>query len=96
MLNLRLLKNIILLMKIDKRIAKNAILKLLKFTKLLHSNDEATHRAFTSNFSDFEDDLMYSLAETYNMNPILTDSNSDFSGSAVPVYHQDDFNAFFR
>jgi len=33
-------------MKIDKLVAKNAIQRLLKFTKLLHSNDEMIQRAF--------------------------------------------------
>ena len=45
-------------MKIDNETAKNAIQKLLKFTKMLHSTDETIQRAFMSNFTDFEDALI--------------------------------------
>lgn len=83
-------------MKIDKSIAKNAIQKLLQFTKLLHSTDEMIHRAFASNFSDFEDALINSLAVTYNMDAILTNNISDFTKSDLPVYRPVDFIALFR
>ena len=83
-------------MKIDKMVAKIAIQKLLKFTKLLHSNDETIQRAFASNFSDFEDALINSLAETHNMDAILTNNVSDFIKSDLPVYRPVDFIALFR
>jgi predicted nucleic acid-binding protein len=83
-------------MKIDKLVAKNAIQRLLKFTKLLHSNDEMIQRAFASKFSDFEDALINSLAETNNLNAILTNNISDFINSDLPVYRPVDFIALFR
>ncbi len=83
-------------MKIDKQIARNAIQKLLKFTTLLHSTDEAIHRAFNVNFSDFEDGLINSLAETNNMDAIITNNISDFSASSLPVFRLDDFIAHIR
>ena len=82
-------------MKIDKSIAKNVLQKLLKFTMLLHSTDETIQRAFASNFSDFEDALINSLAETHNMNTILTNNVSDFIKSDLPVYRPVDFIALF-
>ena len=80
-------------MKIDKIIAKNALQKLLKFTNLLHSTDEMVQRAFASNFSDFEDALIYSLAEVHNIDAILTNNVSDFIKSDLPVYRPVDFIA---
>ena len=82
-------------MKIDKTIAKDALQKLLKYTKLLHSTDESIQKAFASNFSDFEDALIYSLAETRNMDAILTNNISDFIKSDMPVYRPVDFIALF-
>jgi predicted nucleic acid-binding protein len=83
-------------MKIDKQVAKNAIQKLLKFTKLLHTTDGTIHKAFVSNFSDFEDALINSLAEAHNMDVILTNNTSDFVQSELPVYRPVDFIALFK
>lgn len=80
-------------MKIDKTIAKEALQKLLRFTKLVYSTDETIHKAFVSNFSDFEDALINSLAETNNMDAILTNNTSDFVQSDLPVYRPVDFIA---
>lgn len=82
-------------MKIDKLVAKNSVHKLIEFTKLLHSTDESIHRAFASNFSDFEDGLINALAETNDMNAIITNNVSDFSKSALPVYRPAEFVALF-
>lgn len=83
-------------MKIDKQTAKNAIQKLLKYAKVLHTSDEMIHKAFDSCFSDFEDALINSLAETNNMDVILTNNTSDFIHSDLPVYRPVDFIALFR
>jgi predicted nucleic acid-binding protein len=80
-------------MQIDKTIAKEALQKLLRFTKLVHFTDETIHKAFVSNFSDFEDALINSLAETNNMDAILTNNTSDFVQSDLPVYRPVDFIA---
>lgn len=82
-------------MKIDKLVARNAIQKLLKFTKLLHTTDESIHQAFSSNFSDFEDGLINALAETNSMNAIITGNIRDFSNSNLPVYRPTDFITLF-
>jgi predicted nucleic acid-binding protein len=83
-------------MKIDKQVARNAIQKLLKFTKLLHTTDESIHLAFSSNFSDFEDGLINALAEVGGMDAIITNNISDFSGSKLPVYRPAGFIALFN
>ena len=83
-------------MKIDKQVAKNAIQKLLKYTKLLHTTDETIHKAFASSFSDFEDALINSLAETNKMDVILTNNTSDFVQSDLPVYRPVGFIALFK
>lgn len=83
-------------MKIDKQVAKNAIQKLLKFTTLLHSTDETIQKAFVSNFSDFEDALINSLAETNNLDAVITHNVSDFSKSVLPVYRPAEFIALFN
>ena len=83
-------------MKIDKTIARKALQKLLRFTKLLHSTDETIHKAFVSNFSDFEDALINSLAETNNVDAILTNNTSDFIQSDLPVYRPVDFIALLE
>ena len=77
-------------MKIDNLTAKNAIQKLLKFARLLHTTNESIYLVFSSNFSDFENGLINSLAETNGMNAILTHNISDFSKSTLPVYRPDD------
>jgi len=82
-------------MKIDKLVARNAIQKLLKFTKLLHTKDESIHQAFSSNFSDFEDGLINALAETNSMDAIITSNIRDFSNSNLPVYRPADFISLF-
>lgn len=53
-------------------------------------------RAFTSDFSDFEDALINSLAETHNMDAILTNNTSDFIHSDLPVYRPVDFIVLLR
>jgi len=83
-------------MKIDKQVARNSIQKLLKFTKLLHTSDESVHHAFLSNFSDFEDGLINALAETSNMDAVITNNISDFSGSNLPVYRPADLITLFQ
>ncbi|MGV8137024.1 MAG: PIN domain-containing protein [Mangrovibacterium sp.] len=82
-------------MKIDKQVTKNAIQKLLRFTKLLHTSDESVYHAFSCNFSDFEDGLINALAETTGMDAIITGNISDFSNSNLPVYRPADFIALF-
>jgi predicted nucleic acid-binding protein len=82
-------------MKIDHKIARNSIQNLLKFTKLLHTNDESIHRAFSSNFSDFEDGLINSLAQENSIDIIITSNISDFSRSSIPVYRPADFITLF-
>jgi len=82
-------------MKIEKRVTRNAIQNLLKFTKLMHTNDESIHRAFSSNFSDFEDGLINSLAEENNIDIIITSNISDFFKSSLPVYRPQDFITLF-
>lgn len=82
-------------MKIDKQVARNAIQKLLKFTKLLHTSDESIYQAFSSNFPDFEDGLINALAETNNMDAIITGNIPDFSNSDLPVYRPAEFITLF-
>lgn len=83
-------------MKIDNETAKNAIQKLLKFTKMLHSTDETIQRAFISNFPDFEDALINSLAESHNMDAIITNNIADFIRSKLPVYRPVDFISLYE
>jgi len=82
-------------MKIEKQTAKNTLYNLLKFTKLLHSTDESIYLAFSSNFSDFEDGLINALAESNNIDVIITSNVSDFSMSKLPVYRPADFIVHF-
>jgi predicted nucleic acid-binding protein len=82
-------------MKIDKKVARNAILSLLKYTNLLHTNNECINRAFLSNFSDFEDGLINSLAEENRIDVIITSNIRDFSKSSLPVYRPVDFITLF-
>lgn len=64
-------------------------------TKLLHTSDESIHQAFSSNFSDFEDGLINALAETNNMDAVITSNIRDFSNSILPVYRPSDFITLF-
>lgn len=82
-------------MKIEKQTAKNTLYNLLKFTKLLHSTDESIYLAFSTNISDFEDGLISALAESNNIDAIITSNVSDFSMSNLPVYRPSDFIAHF-
>jgi len=82
-------------MKIDKQVVLDSIQKLLNYTKLLHTTDLSVHQAFYSGFSDFEDGLINSLAETNAMHAIITNNITDFSKSNIPVYRPDDFIAFY-
>jgi len=83
-------------LKIDKQLARDSIWRLLKYTKLLHTTDESVLLAFSSGFSDFEDALVNSLAETSGMGAIITNNIPDFTLSNIPVYRPDDFIALFR
>ncbi len=82
-------------MKIDKQVVLDSIQKLLNYTKLLHTTDLSVNQAFYSGFSDFEDGLINSLAETNAMHAIITNNITDFSKSNIPVYRPDDFIAFY-
>ena len=83
-------------MKLEKGVVENALKNLLKYTQLLHTTDESVQRAFSSNFSDFEDGLINSLAEENNMDAIITDNVADFTKSSLPVYRPEDFVAIFE
>jgi len=83
-------------MKIEKQQARGAIQKLLKFTKLLHTTDRSIHLAFSSDFPDFEDSMINTLAETSNMDAIITNNINDFSRSSLPVYRPLDFVSLFQ
>jgi predicted nucleic acid-binding protein len=82
-------------MKIEKLQAKSAIYRLLKFTELLHTTDLAVNQAFSSDFPDFEDGLINALAETSQIDAIITNNVSDFSRSSLPVYRPSDFISLF-
>lgn len=82
-------------MKINKQAARDAIWKLIKYSRLLHTTDESVHQAFSSGFPDFEDGFINSLAETSGMDAIITNNISDFTLSTLPVYRPDDFIALY-
>ena len=83
-------------MKLEKTVIENALKNLLKYTQLLHTTDESVQRAFSSNFSDFEDGLINSLAEVNSMDAIITGNVADFTKSSLPVYRPEDFVAMFE
>ena len=73
-------------MKINKELALNSIIKLIKYTNLLHSSDESVHFALNSGFPDFEDGLINSIAVENNIDAIITSNTKDFKSSSLPVY----------
>lgn len=83
-------------MKIEKQQARVAIQKLLKYAKLLHTTDKSINLAFSSDFPDFEDSMMNALAETSNMDAIITNNINDFSRSSLPVYRPVEFISLFQ
>ena len=83
-------------MKIEKQQARSAVLKLLKFTELLHTTDASVNLAFSSDFPDFEDGMINALAESGNMDAIITNNIDDFSRSTLPVYRPLEFISLFH
>ena len=83
-------------MKIDKQQVQSAIQRFIEFVKPLHSTDKSINLAFSAGFPDFEDGLINALAETSNMDAIITNNISDFSRSSLPVYRPVDFISMYQ
>ncbi|MDA3893514.1 MAG: PIN domain-containing protein [Salinivirgaceae bacterium] len=83
-------------LNIDKEVAKKAIQSLLNYTLLLHVNDEVIFNSFTSNFSDFENGLIHSLATNKNIDCIITSNIKDFKKSTIAVYRPIDFVSLYE
>ena len=83
-------------MKIEKSIAIQAISNILKYTRLLHSSDEAVALALRCGFSDFEDGMINSLCEVNNVDVIITNNTKDFKKSGSCIYRPEEFLALFN
>lgn len=83
-------------MGIESSAAKNSLKKLIKFTGLAYLSDAAVRLAFDSDFRDFEDGLIDSVAVVNGIDAVITSNTKDFKKSALPVFHPNDFVSFFK
>ncbi len=70
----------------NKSVAKLAISKLLSLYSIAEVNQSVLNFANTSNFSDFEDAVLYFSALNVGVDSIVTRNNNDFTSANLPVY----------
>ena len=70
----------------NKSVAKLAISKLLSLYSIAEVNQTVLNFANTSNFSDFEDAVLYFSALNVGVDSIVTRNNNDFTSANLPVY----------
>ena len=70
----------------NKYVAKLAISKLLSLYSIEEVNQSVLNFANTSNFSDFEDAVLYFSALNVGVDSIVTRNNNDFTSANLPVY----------
>ena len=70
----------------NKYVAKLAISKLLSLYSIAEVNQSVLNFANTSNFSDFEDAVLYFSALNVGVDSIVTRNNNDFTSANLPVY----------
>ena len=70
----------------NKYVAKLAISKLLSLYSIAEVNQSVLNFANTSNFSDFEDAVLYFSALNVGIDSIVTRNNNDFTSANLPVY----------
>ncbi len=70
----------------NKSFAKLAISKLLSLYSIAEVNQSVLNFANTSNFSDFEDAVLYFSALNVGVDSIVTRNNNDFTSANLPVY----------
>ena len=82
-------------MGIENTVVRKSIQKLIKYTGLVYLSDEAVKFAFNSEFKDFEDGLINSVAIKNNIDIIITSNTKDFSKSTLPIFHPKEFIALY-
>ena len=70
----------------NKSVAKLAISKLLSLYSIAEVKQSVLNFANTSNFSDFEDAVLYFSALNVGVDSIVTRNNNDFTSANLPVY----------
>ncbi len=70
----------------NKYVAKLAISKLLSLYSIAEVKQSVLNFANTSNFSDFEDAVLYFSALNVGVDSIVTRNNNDFTSANLPVY----------
>ena len=87
---------ILIKMGIEKAFAKNALKKLIKYTGLAFLSDKAVKLAFDSEFKDFEDSLINSVAVINDIDVLITSNTKDFIKSSLLIFHPKDFISYYR
>ena len=70
----------------NKTVAKQAISKLLLLYSIAEVNQSILNLANNSDFSDFEDAVLYFSALSVGVDSIVTRNTNDFTSAHLPVY----------
>ena len=66
--------------------ARVAIQKLLTLFQIAEVNSNVLNQASRSQFSDFEDAVLYFSGEQYAVNGLVTRNITDFAAAQLPIY----------
>lgn len=78
---------------IDRKTAYSSIQKLLALFNVANVNRPVLEGALQSNFTDFEDAVLYQSALTAGVDAIVTRNPKDFRSATLPVYEPADLLA---
>lgn len=75
----------------DKTLAINLIKLLLKIIHVANVSEQEIILALNSNWSDFEDSVQNSVAQSHNFDMIITRNKKDFSKSNIQIETPSEF-----
>lgn len=75
----------------DKTLAINLIKRLLKIIHVANVSEQEIILALDSNWSDFEDSVQNSVAQSHNFDMIITRNKKDFSKSNIQIETPSEF-----
>lgn len=76
---------------LDKNAAHHYIKLLLQIFKIATVNQTVIEQAFSSNFSDFEDAVLYQAAKQAQCDVIITRNIKDFKLASLPAMNAEQF-----
>lgn len=73
-----------------------AVRRLLNLFEVAAADKNVLQKAFTANFTDYEDAVQHECAVAENLDAIITRNTKDYKNSTITVYSPDEFLQFLQ